>query len=534
MRSGSRLVWLVMVLLWACRPGVPSGAADAAALTLAPPAPALVEPPANVVMEPPRTWSAQIKATPDEKEARDIVAQLQKAGVSAHVQRADLGARGIWFRVLFGSWPRRDLLELQAAPVVNTVTVRAILGPLAEGEAAFVPLESPASTRIPRALATALAHLAPPAGDGAHTPLHAHAFEQDGALRVYLVHPTDGEVHVLDAEGRDQDTIKVPVAVCDGCEDAKGNTQIVSVVELAGGGGPELLVQVGTPEQRALLVLARKGKATDVLLAVPLQTHNEYLATVGELTLRQLDTDADVELLWTGARLSFYEGTSLCKAVPVQTAHDVTPEMRVRAMDDSLHSANGVARKHGGAEEIRAFLKGTWDKAPELALQSALAYLAEAPDDAEIYRDVVSRAEAAGKDGRRGFQFSATAGLIAARGEWRAGLAPRMHDLLPVVIKQTQGNGMGCDESPLLSGTLAQKARLDPREALQVASRKADATTLRPRVLAALMTAYPHGSPLAEDVNALVELLEARAPDLVSDARQLKRAPQKPEERAPP
>jgi hypothetical protein len=201
-------------------------------------------------------------------------------------------------------------------------------------------------------------------------------------------------------------------------------------------------------------------------------------------------------------------------------ARDALETGKTRPMDAHLHAANGIARRHGGAQEVRMFLRGTWDAASDLALDAALAYLAEAPDDAEIYRDVVAHAESAGREGRRGFQLRALLGLLAVRGEWSAGLAPRLHDLLGAAVTELQSRG-GCDESPLLSGVGAQQALQDPTPALKSAARRLEPTQLSASTLAALVRAFPRGSPLAEDVDALLNALEPRAPVLVTSARHL-------------
>ncbi|MEW5853221.1 MAG: SPOR domain-containing protein [Myxococcota bacterium] len=526
--------WLLMGAVCTACPRstpAPTTAPDAASAARAalPPLKDVDESVPGVTLLPAKVWAAQIKATPEETEARALAETLTRNGVVAKAHRADLGTKGIWYRVTVGDWPRRDLLDARAPELVASKAVAPVVGPPPTGEPAFVPLQITRVREFGAPLRNAL-HKLVPAGataspDGGTPTVTAHlAPGGDGVVRAFVTGAVEGKVLVLDHAGAQLEAVSVPKPDCAGCDVVDGPAQVELGWDLAGSAEPELLLRVGRDEAHALVLLSRGAQGYAPVLSVVGRLEDEHQITLGEITLRQLDSDPDLEVLWTGARLTFLEGQSVCSATPLALAFDPGPKGG-RPMDERLHAANGVARHQGGADEIRAFLRGTWDRAPDLALSAALAYLAEAPDDAEIYRDVVSRAEAAAKEGRRGFQLRALLGLLAARSEWRAGLAPRLHELIPAVVKQARTlEGKGCDQAPLLLGPAAQKARTDPREALAAAARRSDPAQLPAPVLASLLGAFPQGSPLAEDVNTLMTLLEERAPQLVNEARTLDQA----------
>jgi cell division septation protein DedD len=94
-------------------PPVAAPAAGAAPAPVAPPvsapvAPA-VSPPPTVKTAAPKASSSgayvvQVISTKNEAEARKIIGKLQGAGVTVHQERADLGAKGVWYRVVAGPY----------------------------------------------------------------------------------------------------------------------------------------------------------------------------------------------------------------------------------------------------------------------------------------------------------------------------------------------------------------------------------------------------------------------------------------------
>jgi len=49
-------------------------------------------------------YVVQVISTRDEADARRVIGKLQGVGVSAHQERVDLGAKGIWYRVVAGPY----------------------------------------------------------------------------------------------------------------------------------------------------------------------------------------------------------------------------------------------------------------------------------------------------------------------------------------------------------------------------------------------------------------------------------------------
>lgn len=298
-----------------------------------------------------------------------------------------------------------------------------------------------------------------------------------------------------------------------------GSPKVVFAGNVAGDGTPELLVQSGPSDHRSLLYLVKKGVTYQTAASVPLLWDTPGEVVLGEAAFKQLDSDADLEWLWSGTKVTFSAG-GVCNATPTALAWDLHTGLEARPMDDVLHAANGVAHTQGGSAEVRLFVKGTQDRAGDLALAAELAYLGGAPDDVEIYRDVVARAEAAGREGRWGVQLKALAGLLAARQEWRVGLAPRLHQLLPKVVAAAQARlSEGCERHPLLAGSAALRARQDPKEALTAAKKVVDLRGLTARELTALISAFEQGSPLHEDVAALMNVMAQVQPKVAQDAK---------------
>lgn len=483
-----------------------------------------------VTLAPIRVFVAQVKATPDEKEALSLAQGLRAAGVLASVHRADLGSKGLWFRVAVGEWPRKDLFDAQAAALVSTPMVAQAMGLNTASPPPFIALEVPRLADPPKTLIDALEARAgasrnPGASRMAAEEGAPNAFlvsGPGGVLRAVLANTSDNQIVIMDAQGRTLATFEAPAADCEACSGAAGHVHVAWAWNITGTETLEVLLEVGPPGKRAMVLVAAGPRGYGPLVSFPVDMSMGHQRLVSELQLLQLDEDADLELLWSGAALSYLDSRTVCSAQPLEMAHDVSHGPSVRAMDARLHGANGVARHQGGAAEIRTFLKGTWDRTPHLALASALAYLAEAPDDAEIYRDVVARAEQAGREGRKVLQLRALVGLVAARGEWRAGLAPRLHEVLPAAVQETRLlRDHSCADNPLLTGAAAGKAHQEWREALAGSSRRRDVGSLPVADVAMLLDAYPQGSPLVDDIRDLMEFLDVHVPALAEQARAL-------------
>jgi DedD protein len=81
--------------------------------------PAPSPPPAAVAAAPPKTSAGgsmvvQVASTRDEAEAKRLVATLKSQGHAAYYERADLGAKGVWYRVTTGPYADRNAAEKAA------------------------------------------------------------------------------------------------------------------------------------------------------------------------------------------------------------------------------------------------------------------------------------------------------------------------------------------------------------------------------------------------------------------------------------
>jgi len=109
-------------------PPSPPSPPDTAPVPSAPPAPAqAAKPPAPVAKPPaPATSTApkaaaggsfviQVASTKDQTEAKRLVDRLKAKGFAAAAERADLGAKGIWYRVVAGPYGDQVAAEKAAA-----------------------------------------------------------------------------------------------------------------------------------------------------------------------------------------------------------------------------------------------------------------------------------------------------------------------------------------------------------------------------------------------------------------------------------
>lgn len=92
-------------------PPVAAPVVTAPAPSAAPPAPAEVAAAPSSAPKPVAEKSnaggafvVQVMSTKSEAEARKVVSKLQGAGIAVHQERADLGAKGVWYRVVAGPY----------------------------------------------------------------------------------------------------------------------------------------------------------------------------------------------------------------------------------------------------------------------------------------------------------------------------------------------------------------------------------------------------------------------------------------------
>jgi cell division septation protein DedD len=86
----------------------PTPPETAVATQPAPPAPQPSPPPAASAPSGTGVFTIQVRSSPNEADAKAAAAALASAGFDAYVMRADLGARGIWYRVRVGRFGTRD------------------------------------------------------------------------------------------------------------------------------------------------------------------------------------------------------------------------------------------------------------------------------------------------------------------------------------------------------------------------------------------------------------------------------------------
>ena len=79
-------------------------------------------------------FTIQIRSSPNETEARQFVDSLKSAGFDAYVMRADLGAKGVWYRVRVGRFQTREEAQREVGKLRSTArAAEAIIQPFAEG-----------------------------------------------------------------------------------------------------------------------------------------------------------------------------------------------------------------------------------------------------------------------------------------------------------------------------------------------------------------------------------------------------------------
>jgi hypothetical protein len=94
---------------------VPAPKADSGAIALTPPPKDL------------GAYTVQIGASPDRVEAARLESKARAAGLKPYVVEADLGAKGIWYRVRVGSFPDKDKAGRYRADVERELRSTAIV-----------------------------------------------------------------------------------------------------------------------------------------------------------------------------------------------------------------------------------------------------------------------------------------------------------------------------------------------------------------------------------------------------------------------
>lgn len=79
-------------------------------------------------------FTIQVRSSPNEAEARQFVDSLKSAGFDAYVMRADLGAKGVWYRVRVGRFQTREEAQREVGKLRSTArAAEAIIQPFSEG-----------------------------------------------------------------------------------------------------------------------------------------------------------------------------------------------------------------------------------------------------------------------------------------------------------------------------------------------------------------------------------------------------------------
>lgn len=78
-------------------------------------------------------FTIQIRSSPNESDARQFAESLKAAGFDAYVMRADLGAKGIWYRVRVGRFESREEAQREIGKLrSNAKATEAIIQPFTE------------------------------------------------------------------------------------------------------------------------------------------------------------------------------------------------------------------------------------------------------------------------------------------------------------------------------------------------------------------------------------------------------------------
>lgn len=79
-------------------------------------------------------FTIQIRSSPNETDAKQFADSLKSAGFDAYVMRADLGAKGIWYRVRVGRFQSREEAQREIGKLrSNARSTEAIIQPFSEG-----------------------------------------------------------------------------------------------------------------------------------------------------------------------------------------------------------------------------------------------------------------------------------------------------------------------------------------------------------------------------------------------------------------
>lgn len=94
---------------------------------VAEPVKAAPKPNAAVTADPAGAFVIQVASFRAEDDARKLVARLQKRAMNATIERADLGSKGVWYRVLCGPYGERAVADRAAAELQKEERLSALV-----------------------------------------------------------------------------------------------------------------------------------------------------------------------------------------------------------------------------------------------------------------------------------------------------------------------------------------------------------------------------------------------------------------------
>lgn len=406
-------------------------------------------------------WCVQVRSVQTKLEADQVTAAIEKTTkLPTTAIEADLGDRGVWWRICVGREPTEAAAQTSGEKwTADGAPLLKHMDAVKPGQARFLVMKLP--KRVERAPTRPLAELLLRAGPDEHRQV-ALAKAADDRLFGAVTLPAD-EVGVSDLLAGDADGKPLAIAAvlpegCAVCRAALDNVRPSRRVLGAGDAGPwpgeELLVEeVGQEGKSVLSVLSLEDGALVRRAWFLLGTTADNLKVTGDAQAVQADDEPGGELAIRRIELPIVDDR-LCALRERTEILKLDETGATQKLDAAFAATMGVAEASGGAKPTRELISAYDETGDFDAGSEVCARYLEKGRDSSIAKLCIARV---GELLRRGRVVSAVnaAGLLAHASElFRAAVAAPLYDAVSALDEDGRlviGTA-DCEAAPLVTG----------------------------------------------------------------------------------
>jgi len=430
-------------------------------------------------------WCVQIRSVQTRLEADTLVAAIEKKlQQPATAIEADLGKRGIWWRICVGS----EASEAQANTrggewTYDGAPLLAFMDEVKPGQARFLVVELP--KRVTRLPTRALAELLLRARPDAQRPVTL-ALAADGRMLGAVTLPADvlgvSDILVGDSEGK---PLAIAPSLPDGCAsctaaltDTRPSRRVLSAGDVGPWPGEELLVEeVGAEGKSVLSVLSHEDGALVRRAWFLLGTTSASLKVSGDAQAVEADDEAGGELAIRRLELPIVNDR-LCALREQTEILKLSDDAAPKRLDADFAAAMGVAEVTGGAAPTKPLI-AAFDSLGDFDAASRVcgAYLKRGKDPS-VAKLCIARISELLRRGRVVAAVNAAGALSEASEVFRSAVAAPFYEAVSRLDEDGRvqvGTG-DCEAAPLVTGAgdkrlphLVQLARVRLAERLDLA-----------------------------------------------------------------